>query len=425
MGKVTKKYAEELADQILEKINGVANSGGDINITLQNGVNFSKDALVNTILEDNNIYVPFKRTIQFENLQDETVRSICKPLGEITMTETFNKGYKAEELLQTNLASLDVHCEGISAGTEGTVSYGVPYTNLASGIEEVSANNGKDYAVTYTGKGIDGTEFSANAIYNTKDPSKKEYYISKVASSETLGKEKQEKNVVTSSGISISSTGYNTTQAITVGENNYLWNHFEGTIENGQNNKLYSWEDSIKEDSGRLISSAVCKYNNADYAGVPVEFAVNDFSTGSIYKEENGVIKAATGSLSIVCKYNSKGNIILEKPTFAKKEAASIVNANLGKIGKECVAVVSISTNQLTNVEEVVITPNFSAIKQSQDVLKIVEALKQWNIGSNSNAATLGYNNIWVNTASQNNCFAEDGSYILNSFTSLNDYLKK
>lgn len=423
MKKITKKYAEELADQIIEKINGVTDSEGAVSITLADNATITKDALVSSILENNNIYIPLKRTIQFDNLQDETVKNICKPLGTITMTETFNKGYKAEDLLKTNLTNLDVHCEGISA--EGTVAYELPYSNVANTELSSIAESGKDYAVTYSGKGADGTDFLAKAIYNTKNPNKKEYYISKVESCESLERAKQEKNIVTSSGVTMNSIGYNTTKAITVGDSEYLWDHFEGTIADAKNNKLYSWEDSIKEEnSGRLISSAVCKYNNESYSGVPVEFVVNDFSTGSTYKEENGIIKTATGSLAIICKYNSNGNIVLEKPTFTQKESATIVNSNLSKIDKECVAVVSVTTNQLTNAKEIVITPNLAVVKQSQDVLKIVEALKQWNIGSNSNVSSIENNNIWINTSSGSNSFTKDGLYVVNSYKTLSDYLK-
>ena len=415
MKAITKAYAESLADKLLEKINGISENN-DVNIVLENASLLTKDALVKTILANENIYIPFKRSIQFDNLQDETVKNICNPEGSITMTETFNKGYSAEELLNIDLSSLDVHCEGVVSN--GSVSYGVPYEN-------VSSNIGKYYAVTYTGKSSDGNEFSANAVYNSIDPTKKEYYITKNASKTSPRSTTKKSNVVTSIGNTIKSNGLNTSKSIKIGSEKYSWNHYEGVINNPtSNDPWYSWEDSISENSGRIITNATCIYNNASYEGIPAQFMVNDFSTGSTYKEENGVVKSATGSLSIVCKYGKGGIVTLEKPSYSKPESANIVSSNLSKIDADCIGLVSVSTNAITNSEEIVITPNFASLKSKSDVSKIVDALKKWNIGSNSSLSTLQGNNIWVNVANGSNSFAEDGTFAINNYVSLTDYLK-
>ena len=419
MEKITKEYAESLADKLLEKINNVSNNS-DVNITIENVSSITKDSLVKTILANDNIYIPFKRSIQFDNLQDETVKNICKPTGSITMTETFNKGFSVEELLNTDLSSLDVHCEGVNS--QGYVSYGVPYT---SNSDIPVSNSSKYYAVTYTGTSTDGTDFCANAIYNTKDASKKEYYISKQTLNASPRSTTKQSNIVTSTGSNINSSGFNTSKTIKIGEEKYQWNHYEGTIQNSNNTTSYSWEDSIQENSGRIITNATCTYNNSAYIGIPVQFSVNDFSTGSTYKEENGVIKSATGSLSIICKYNKNGTVSLEKPTFEKSESASIVSTNLSKIDKKCIGLVSVNTNSITNSQEVVITPNFVNLKNAADVSKIVDALKKWNIGSNSNATSFQGNNIWINTANGSNSFAQDGTYNMNSYVALSDFFKK
>lgn len=418
MKKLTNEYAESLADKLLEKINGVSNE--NISITLANGATVTKESLVQTILSNDNIYIPFKRTIQFSNLQDETVKNICNPVGEITMTETFNKGYSVEELLNTDLSSLDVHCEGVNTKS-GVVSYGVSTSDIT---DLATSNAGKYYSVTYTGKTAEGSDFSANAIYNTIDPSKKDYHISKVSSATATKISTEETNIVTSFGSAVKSNGHNTTKKLKIGDEKYSWNQYEGTISGASNTTLYSWKDSIAEASGRVITSATCTFDNANYSGVPVEFSVNDFSTGSSYKEENGVIKCATGSLSIVCKYAKNGSVVLEKPVFVKSESASIVSNNLNKIGTDCIGIVSITTNNITNAGEIVITPNFATLQNSEDISKIVSALKKWNIGSDSTLTSLTGNNIWINTAKGNNTFAEDGSYVINNYVSLTDYIK-
>ena len=410
MKNLTNEYAESIADKLLAKIKTVSDQ--NIAITLENGSKITKKALVQTILSNGTIYVPFKRTIQFENLQDETIKNICNPVGEITMSETFNRGFSVEELLNTDLSSLDVHCEGVN--TKGNVvTYGVP-----------TSNNNKYYAVTYTGTSEDGTAFSANAIYNTIDPNKKNYRISKISSSTPTKTSAEETNISTSSGSTLSSTGWNTTKKLKIGNKNYSWNQFEGTIQDSSNTTLYSWKDSISETSGRIITNATCTYDNQNYAGVPVEFIVNDFSTGSSYKEENGIIQCATGSLSIVCKYDKQGSVILEKPVFDKTESASIVSNNLNKIDKKCIGIVSVTTNTITNSVEIVITPNFAALKNPSDVSTIVEALKKWNIGLDSTTNSVQGNNIWINTSKGNNTFDDNGNYITNNYVSLSSYIK-
>ena len=419
MKKITKEYAEDLAEKLLEKINGIS-SNSDVNIVLENTSSFTKASLVKTILANDNIYLPFKRTIQFDNLQDETVKNICNPTGSITMTENFNKGYSAEELLNTDLSSLDVHCEGVNS--KGSVSYAVP---CVSDSDVVSPNNSNYYAVTYTGKSSDGADFCANAIYNSTDSSKREYYISKTTLNNSPRSTTKQTNVVTSTGSNINSNGFNTSKTIKIGDEKYSWNHYEGTSKSDSGNDTwYSWEDSIAENSGRIITNATCTYNNSGYIGTPVQFSVNDFSTGSTYKEENGIIKSATGCLSVVCKYGKGGAIVLEKPTFAKQESASIVSKNLEKIDENCIGLISVTTNSITNSQEVVITPNFANLKKSSDVSKIVEALKKWNIGSSSSSNSFQWNNIWINTSNGNNSFAQDGTYTINNYVSLSDYLK-
>ncbi len=420
MKTLTKADAESLADKLLEKINGISNNS-DVNIVIESGASLTKASLVKTILANENIYIPFKRSIQFDNLQDETVKNICSPEGSITMTETFNKGYTPEELLNIDLSSLDVHCEGVNSN--GAVAYGVP-TSLSSDI--VSSNSSKYYAVTYTGKSIDGNEFCANAVYNTIDPTKKEYYITKAEPKSSPRSTTKKSNIVTSIGNQIKSNGMNTSKSIKIGEEKYSWNHYEGIINNSSNDgELYSWEDSITENSGRVITNATCIYNNANYEGIPSQFLVNDFSTGSTYKEENGIVKSANGSLSIVCKYGKSGIVTLEKPSYAKPESANIVSTNLSKIDSDCIGLVSVSTNSISGTEEIVITPNFASLKSKSDVSKIVEALKKWNIGSSSDASSIQGNNIWVNVANGSNSFAKDGTYTLNNYVSLADYLKK
>ena len=419
MKAITKAEAESLADKLLEKINGISNNS-DVNIVIENGASLTKASLVKTILANENIYIPFQRSIQFDNLQDETVKSICSPEGSITMTETFNKGYSAEELLNIDLSSLDVHCEGVNSNR--AVAYGVP-TALDSNIVPSSS---KYYAVTYTGKSIDGNEFSANAVYNAIDPTKKEYYITKAEPKSSPRSTTKKSNVVTSIGNQIKSNGMNTSKSIKIGAEKYSWNHYEGVINNSSNDgELYSWEDSITENSGRIITNATCIYNNANYEGIPTQFLVNDFSTGSTYKEENGIVKLANGSLSIVCKYGKSGIVTLEKPSYVKPESANIVSTNLSRIDSDCIGLVSVSTNSITGTEEVVITPNFASLKSKSDVSKIVDALKKWNIGSSSNVSSVQGNNIWINVASGNNSFAEDGTYTINNYVSLTDYLKK
>ncbi len=424
MKKITKEYAESLADQILAKFNNQSTLNNQVDISLENWDNLTKETLVQTILSNDNIYVPFKRTIQFENIQDETVKNICNPIGEITMTETFNKGYTAEELLNTDLTSLDVHCEGINS--KGYVSYATSLDSVGT-----SSDANKYYAVTYTGTSTDGENFSAKAIYNSVNPTQKEYYISKGESTS-----KHKSNTITSLGSSIKSTGLTSSKSVKIGDSEYTWNHYEGTsladtyemtkassITN--NSSLYSWKDSIAEKTGRIVISATCSYTNSDYTGVPVEFTVNDFSTGSLYKEENGVVKSATGSLSIVCKYNTDGNVTLEKPSYAKAESANIISTNLSKIDNTCIGVVSVTTNSIENSEEIVITPNYTTLKSASDITKIVSALNKWNIGLSSNATSLQGNNIWINTGKGTNYFAADGTYVSNNYVSLADFLKK
>ena len=416
MKKITNEYAENLADKLLSKINELSNE--NVTFTLENGASITKKSLVQTILSNKNIYVPIKRTIQFDNLQDETIKNICKPVGEITMTETFNKGFSVEELLNTDLSSLDVHCEGIN--NEGSVvSYGATnYENLSN------SNTNKYYAVTYTGTTVDGTNFSADAIYNTIDPTKKDYHIYKISSATSTKISTEETNILTSSGVKVSSNGCITTKRLKIGDEKYSWNQYKGTIQDSFNNTLYSWKDSIEESSGRIITNAICTYDNEKCKGTPVEFIVNDFSTGSYYKEENGIIKCATGSLSLVCKYDENKEIVLDKPTFAKTESASIVSSNLNKIDKSCVGIVSVTTNTITNSVEIVITPNFASLKKSSDISKIVEALQKWNIGLDSTSNSIQGNNIWVNTSKGNNSFDEDGTYITNNYVSLSNFIK-
>ena len=421
MKNLTKEYAENLADKLLAKFNGISNNS-DISFEIENASYITKDALVKTILANENIYIPFKRSIQFDNLQDETVKNICSPTGAITMTETFNKGYSAEELLDIDLSSLDVHCEGVVSN--GSVAYSVPLNEENQDV--LSSNTGKYYAVTYTGKSTDGNDFCANAVYNTIDPTKKEYYITKATSKYSPRSTTKHSNVVTSIGNTIKSNGINTSKSIKVGEEKYSWNHYEGITNNPTGNETwYSWEDSISENSGRIITNATCTYNNSDYVGTPIQFTVNDFSTGSTYKEENGIIKSANGSLSIVCKYGKSGIVTLEKPTFSKSQSANIVSTNLSKIGTNCIGLVSVSTNSITGTEEIVITPNFASLKSKSDVSKIVDALKKCNIGSNSNDASVQGSNIWINVANGNNSFSKDGTYEINSYVSLSDYCKK
>ena len=417
MKKLTNEYAESLADKLLERINGISND--NIAITLANGAAITKESLVQTILANDNIYIPFKRTIQFSNLQDETVKNICNPVGEITMTETFNKGYSVDELLNIDLSSLDVHCEGVNT-TGGVVSYGVPTSELTN---VATSNAGKYYAVTYTGKTAEGSDFSANAIYNAIDPNKKDYHISKVSSATATKISTEETNISTTLGSQISSNGKNITKKLKIGDEKYSWNQYVGTIKGASNTTLYSWKDSIAEASGRIITNASCVFDNDKYSGVPVEFSVNDFSTGSSYKEENGVVTCATGSLSIVCSYAKNGSIVLEKPSFVKSESASIVSNNLSKIDNKCIGIVSVTTNSVTHSEEIVITPNLANLKSTGDISKIVEALKKWNIGSNSTTTSLQGSNIWINTSKGNNSFDEDGTYVINNYVSLSDYI--
>ena len=416
MKKITNEYAEDLANKLLTKINELSNE--DVSITLENGKSITKDTLVQTILSNGNIYVPIKRTIQFDNLQDETIKNVCNPVGNITMSETFNKGFTVEEFLNTDLCSLDVHCEGIN-NQGSVVSYGAQnYENLSNSY------NNKYYAVTYTGTSVDGANFSADAIYNTIDPTKKDYHIYKVTSATTTKISTEETNILTSSGSKVSSTGYITTKRLKIGNEKYSWNQYTGTIQDSFNNTLYSWKDSIEESSGRIITNAICTYDNEKYKGTPVEFIVNDFSTGSYYKEQNGIIKWATGSLSLVCKYNDNKEIVLDKPTFAKTESASIVSTNLNKIDKSCIGIVSVTTNTITNSVEIIITPNFATLKKPSDISKIVEALQKWNIGLDSTSNSIQGNNIWINTSKGNNSFAEDGTYITNNYVSLSNFVK-
>ena len=417
MKNLTNESAEAIAEKLSEKINKFS-SANNVEIALENGVSLTKEALVQTILENRNIYIPFRRTIQFDNLQDETIRNICNPVGDITMTEMFNKGYTVDELLNTDLSNLNVHCEGVNSN--GVVSYSIPGFN--SNDDNYSTYN-KYYAVTYTGKSADGQSFSANAIYNAADPYKKDYQISKISSATASKIATEETRISTTSGSAISSNGSTITKKLKIGDEKYSWTQYEGTIVDSCDKTLYSWKDSISESSGRIITNATCTYDNPKYMGTPVEFSVNDFSTGSSYREENGVVKYATGSLSLVCKYANNESIYLDKPNFVKSESASIVSTNLNKIDKTCLGIVSITTNPVTCSEEIVITPNFTNLKSNNDIIKIVDALKAWNIGSSSSATTLDGNNIWVNTSKVNNSFAEDGSYVLNNYVSFSDYI--
>ena len=50
-------------NNILSNFNGISNE--NVAITLANGSAITKESLVQTILANDNIYIPFKRTIQF------------------------------------------------------------------------------------------------------------------------------------------------------------------------------------------------------------------------------------------------------------------------------------------------------------------------------------------------------------------------
>ncbi|MBQ6991961.1 MAG: hypothetical protein IJN50_03500 [Clostridia bacterium] len=358
MGKITKAEATRIAGELIEKygIGETVKTYGNITTSLQKYT--TKASLINEIYANgkDSIWFPWERNAIFDNIEDSTILSVCKPSGTVTITEKFYGTYSVEELLDFDVTNLYNHYTGVS--NEMTVSAGLENLN--------------DYTIQYTGTSTTGEEFAATVTYNTLDFSKKNYEITKSWTEGSNKKTFKSIEKIYSTGEYWSSKDSVQTQKASYKNKIYTINQVESKITGINGDTKYLTTETVSDSNYRTLSNISFEYDNKNYSGNPIRVASEDTSTDSVYVEEYGKIKTAKGNMTLKCMYNQDGEIVIEKPTLSN----GIIETVPSTQGSNYIGTISVQNSTVKNLSQVVITPNETGIKNPQDFVKVAEKLK-------------------------------------------------
>lgn len=358
MGKITKAEATKIAGQLIEKygIGETVKTYGNITTSLQKYT--TKASLINEIYANgkDSIWFPWERNATFDNIEDNTILSVCKPSGTVTITEKFYGTYSVEELLDFDVTNLYNHYTGVS--NEMTVNAGL--------------ENSNDYTIQYTGTSTTGEEFAATVTYNTLDFSKKNYEITKSWTEGSNKKTFKSIEKIYSTGEYWSSKDSVQTQKASYKNKIYTINQVESKITGINGDTKYLTTETVSDSNYRTLSNISFEYDNKNYSGNPIRVASEDTSTDSVYVEEYGKIKTAKGNMTLKCMYNQDGEIVIEKPTLSN----GIIETVPSTQGSNYIGTISVQNSTVKNLSQVVITPNETGIKNPQDFVKVAEKLK-------------------------------------------------
>lgn len=358
MGKITKAEATKIAGQLIEKygIGETVKTYGNITTSLQKYT--TKASLINEIYANgkDSIWFPWERNATFDNIEDNTILSVCKPSGTVTITEKFYGTYSVEELLDFDVTNLYNHYTGVS--NEMTVNAGLENLN--------------DYTIQYTGTSTTGEEFAATVTYNTLDFSKKNYEITKSWTEGSNKKTFKSIEKIYSTGEYWSSKDSVQTQKASYKNKIYTINQVESKITGINGDTKYLTTETVSDSNYRTLSNISFEYDNKNYSGNPIRVASEDTSTDSVYVEEYGKIKTAKGNMTLKCMYNQDGEIVIEKPTLSN----GIIETVPSTQGSNYIGTISVQNSTVKNLSQVVITPNETGIKNPQDFVKVAEKLK-------------------------------------------------
>ena len=358
MGKITKVEATKVANELIEKygIGEDTKSYGNITTSLQKYT--TKVGLANEIYANGkeNIWFPWERTATFDDVEDSTIVSVCKPYGAVTITEKFYGTYSAEELLNFDVTNLYNHYTGVS--NEMTVTAGL--------------ENPDDYTIQYTGTSATGEYFAATVTYNTSDYSKKNYEITKSWTDGNGNKTFKSVEKIYSTGEYWSSKDSVQTQKASYKNKIYTINQVESKITGINGDTKYLTTETVSDSNYRTLSNISFEYDNKNYSGNPIRVASEDTSTDSVYIEEYGKIKTAKGNMTLKCMYNQNGEIVIEKPALSNGIIETVPTQN----GNDYIGTISVQNSSVGNSTHVFITPNEYGIKNPQDFIKVTEKLK-------------------------------------------------
>lgn len=358
MGKITKVEATKIAGELIEKygIGETVKTYGNITTSLQKYT--TKASLINEIYANgkDSIWFPWERNATFDNIEDNTILSVCKPNGTVTITEKFYGTYSVEELLNFDVTNLYNHYTGVS--NEMTVSAGL--------------ENSDDYTIQYTGISSTGEEFLATVTYNTSDFSKKNYEITKSWTEGNNRKTFKSMEKIYSTGEYWSSKDSVQTQKASYKNKIYTINQVESKITGVNGDTKYLTTETVSDSNYRTLSNISFEYDNKNYSGNPIRVASEDTSTDSVYVEEYGKIKTAKGNMTLKCMYNQDGEIVIEKPALSN----GIIETVPSTQGSNYIGTISVQNSTVKNLSQVVITPNETGIKNPQDFVKVAEKLK-------------------------------------------------
>lgn len=358
MGKITKAEATRIAGELIEKygIGETVKTYGNITTSLQKYT--TKASLTNEIYANgkDSIWFPWERNATFDNIEDNTILSVCKPNGIVTITEKFYGTYSVEELLNLDVTDLYNHYTGVS--NEMTVSAGL--------------ENSNDYTIQYTGTSTTGEEFVATVTYNTSDFSKKNYEITKSWTEGSNKKTFKSIEKIYSTGEYWSSKDSVQTQKASYKNKIYTINQVESKITGINGDTKYLTTETVSDSNYRTLSNISFEYDNENYSGNPIRVASEDTSTDSVYIEEYGKIKTAKGNMILKCMYNQDGEIVIEKPALSNGIIETVPNTQ----GSNYIGTISVQNSTVKNLSQVVITPNETGIKNPQDFVKVAEKLK-------------------------------------------------
>ncbi|MBE5819237.1 MAG: hypothetical protein E7310_00145 [Clostridiales bacterium] len=358
MGKITKAEATKIAGELIEKygIGETVKNYGNITTSLKKYT--TKASLINEIYANgkDSIWFPWERNATFDNIEDNTILSVCKPNGTVTITEKFYGTYSVEELLNFDVTNLYNHYTGVS--NEMTVSAGL--------------ENSNDYTIQYTGTSATGEEFAAIVTYNTSDFSKKNYEITKSWTEGNNRKTFKSIEKIYSTGEYWSSKDSVQTQKASYKNKIYTINQVESKITGINGDTKYLTTETVSDSNYRTLSNISFEYDNKNYSGNPIRVASEDTSTDSVYVEEYGKIKTAKGNMTLKCMYNQDGEIVIEKPALSNGIIETVPNTQ----GSNYIGTISVQNSTVKNLSQVVITPNETGIKNPQDFVKVAEKLK-------------------------------------------------
>ncbi len=358
MGKITKAEATKIANELIEKygIGETVRTYGNITVSLPKYT--TKASLINEIYANgkDNVWFPWERSATFDNIEDATILSVCKPQGEVTINEKFYGTYSIDELLGSDVTDLFSHYSGVS--NEMTIN---------AGLEDAN-----DYTIQYLGKATTGEDFVATVTYNTSDYSKKNYEITKSWSEGSNKKTYKTTEKIYSTGEYWSSKDSVQTQKASYKNKIYTINQVESKITGTNGDTKYLTTETVSDSSYRTLSNISFEYDNKNYSGNPIRVASEDNSTDSAYVEEYGKIKTAKGNMTLRCLYNQEGEIVIEKPALSN----GIIETVAPTKNDNYIGTISVQNSTVRNASQVVITPNETGIKNPQDFIKVAEKLK-------------------------------------------------